>query len=57
MQTSEVVLHSLESSDSVHSILKDSTKFKRSTMYRKIFISPDRTPEERVKNTMNWYVK
>ena len=37
---------SLESFASVHSILKESTKFKSSTMYSKIFISPDRTPEE-----------
>ena len=37
---------SLENSDTVHSILKDSTKFKTSTMYSKVFISPDRTPEE-----------
>ena len=41
---------SLENSDTVHSILKDSTKFKTSTMYSKVFISPDRTPEERIEH-------
>ena len=39
---------SLESSDTVHSILKESTKLKSSTVYSKVFISPDRTPEERI---------
>ena len=34
-----------------HSILKDCTKFKTSTiMYSKVFISPDRTPEERIEH-------
>ena len=42
---------SLENSDTVHSILKDSTKFKTSTMYSKVFISPDRTPEERIEHS------
>ena len=32
-------------------ILKDSTKFKTSTMYSKVFISPDRTPEERIEHS------
>ena len=41
---------SLESSDTVHSILKESTKLKSSTVYSKVFISPDRTPEERIKH-------
>ena len=42
---------SLENSDTVHSVLKDSTNFKRSTMYSKVFISPDRTPEERIEHS------
>ena len=34
----------------VHSILKESTKLKSSTVYSKVFISPDRTPEERIEH-------
>ena len=40
---------SLDSSDTVHSILKESKNLKGSASYSKVFISPDRTPEQRIK--------
>jgi hypothetical protein len=41
---------SLEGSDAVHNILKDSTQLKSSSRYKKVFINPDRTPEQRIKH-------
>ena len=41
---------SLKSSDTVHSILKDSPRLKSSARFSKVYISSDRTPKQRIKH-------
>jgi len=41
---------SLKSPDTVHCILKESPKLKRSERFSKVYISSDRTPEQRIKH-------
>ena len=56
-ETCRPVKVSFESSDTVHMVLKQSPKLKSSTRFSKVFISIDRTPEQRVKQKEQLFVK
>ena len=52
-ETCRPVKVSFKSSDTIHMVLKESPKLKSSAKFSKVFISIDRTPEQRVKQKEN----
>ena len=47
----------LRNSETVHRILQKAKNLRKSATHRKVYVQPDRSPEERELNTENWWRK